>query len=137
MLENALSIMLFMWAVSFSVFGMQLTLGEAYDIEIRNHRGEVIESQLAKLIDQDEINETTENIVSGTYTDANGTAYDRITDNAISSAFVMWELAQLLSGTYIFGFLYLLGVPVIFVTILVIIYLALLARAIVGYLRGT
>ena len=68
MLENALSIMLFMWAVSFSVFGMQLTLGEAYDIEIRNHRGEVIESQLAKLIDQDEINETTENIVSGTYT---------------------------------------------------------------------
>ena len=49
----------------------------------------------------------------------------------------MWELAQLLSGTYIFGFLYLLGVPVIFVTILVIIYLALLARAIVGYLRGT
>ncbi len=48
----------------------------------------------------------------------------------------MWELIQLLTGTYIFGFLYLLGVPLIFVTILVVVYFALLARAIVGYIRG-
>ena len=137
MIEKALSIMLFMWCVSFSVFGIQLTLGEAFGIELRNYRGEVIESQLSKLIAQDQFNSATEAITDGTYVDPNGTRHDRILDNAVSSAFVMWELAQLLSGTYIFGFLYLLGVPVYFVTILVVIYLALLARAIVGYLRGT
>ena len=136
MIEKALSIMLFMWCVSFSVFGFQVTLADAFDITLVNFRGEPIEPQLAKLIDQDSFNRATENIVSGVYTDKNGTEHDRIEDAGVSSVFIMWELAQLLSGTYIFGFLYLLGVPLIFVTVLVVIYFALLARAIVGYFRG-
>lgn len=137
MIEKSLSIMIFMWAVSFSVFGFQVALADAFGIEITNYRGEAIRPQLARLIDTESFNSATEAIVSGTYTDANGTEHNRITDAGISSIFIVWELIQLLSGTYIFGFLYLLGVPLIFVTILVIIYFALLARAIVGYIRGS
>lgn len=137
MIEKALSIMLLMWCTSFAVFGFQVGLADAFGIELTNFRGEPIRPQLARLIDQEQFNTATEAIISGTYTDANGTEHDRVEDAGIASVYIVWELVQLLSGTYIFGFLYLLGVPLIFVTILVVIYFALLARAIVGYIRGS
>ena len=135
MIENAFTIMLFMWCVSFSVFGMQYVLGDVLGIEITNFRGEPVRPTLLKIIDQDEVNKITVDIVTGDYRD-NQTAYDKVENYGVAAAFVAWELVQLLSGTYIFGFMYVMGIPLIFITFIVILYFALLARAIVGYIRG-
>ena len=45
-------------------------------------------------------------------------------------------LVELVTGTYVFDILYHLGVPIIFVAGMVILYVALLARAILGWIRG-
>ena len=135
MIENALNIMLFMWCVSFSVFGIQFVVGDVLDVDITNYRGEPVRSHLAAMINTDQINQVTVDIIEGDYQD-NSTEYDKVEDYGIAAAFVAWELILLLSGTYIFSFLHLMGVPLIFVSVLVILYLMLLARAIVGYIRG-
>ena len=135
MIENALNIMLFMWCVSFSVFGIQFVVGDVLDVDITNYRGEPVRSHLASMINTDQINQVTVDIIEGDYKD-NSTEYDKVEDYGIAAAFVAWELILLLSGTYIFSFLHLMGVPLIFVSVLVILYLMLLARAIVGYIRG-
>ena len=94
-----------------------------------------LEPNILTIIDEDTINTTTENIVTANFT-TNSTFYDEVETFTTAAAFVAWELVTLLSGTYIFNFLYLMGIPIIFVTFFVILYLALLARAIIGYVRG-
>ena len=135
MIESALQIMLCMWAVSFSVFGFQVVLADVAGTELTNYEGEPIRSHLSDLLRQKEFNQVTENVVTANYQD-NTTRYDKVETYPIAAAYVAWELVQLLSGTYIFAFLVLMGEPPIFVTILVVLYFALLARAIVGYIRG-
>ena len=135
MLEKALHIMLFMWAVSFSLIGFQYVVADTIGIELTNYRGDPIRSHLLEFIDQEQINRITENIVTADYTD-NSTRYDRVETYDVAASFVAWELVLLLTGTYIFSMLVLLGVPSIYVTGLAVLYFALLARAIVGYIRG-
>jgi len=135
MMEAALKIMLFMWSVSFSVLGGQFVVGDVIGIELTNFDGVPIKSHILTIIDEDTINITTENIVTANFT-TNSTFYDKVETFTTGAAFVAWELVTLLSGTYIFNFLFLMGIPLIFVTFLVILYLALLARAIIGYVRG-
>ena len=135
LIEKALQIMLFMWAVSFSILGVQYVIGDVIGTEVRNYRGEPLRSHVIELINQDQINRITENIVSANFTD-NSTRYDRVETYDVAASFVAWELVLLLTGTYIFSILVFLGVPPIFVTGLAVLYFALLARAIVGYIRG-
>lgn len=134
-MEKALHIMLFMWCISFSVLGGQYVIGDVFGITITNLDGVPVKAHILTLIDEDLINETTENIVTANFT-TNSTFYDEVETFTTAAAFVAWELVLLLSGTYIFNFLFLMGVPLIFVGFFVILYLALLARAIIGYVRG-
>ena len=135
MLESALKIMMFMWAVSFSVLGGQYIIGDAFGIELVNFNGEPIKSHIVALINEDEFNERSSNIATGNF-QANTTTYDRVETFTTGAAFVAWELITLLSGTYIFNFLFILGIPPYFVSIFVILYILLLGRAIIGYIRG-
>lgn len=134
-MEKALIIIIFMYAVSFSVYGAQFVLGDVFGVTLQSYDGTTLEPYLLDFVEEGTINTRTENIVNGTYID-NGTTYNRVTDFSVSAAYVAWELVQLLSGTYIFNLVYLLGVPLVFVTPLVILYLMLLARAIIGLIRG-
>lgn len=135
MMEKAMHIMLFMWCVSFSVLGGQYVIGDVFGIELTNFDGVPVKSHLLTLIDIDEINTVSENIITANFTD-NSTAYDKIETFTTAAAFVAWEVITLLSGTYIFNFMFLMGIPIIFVSFFVIIYVMFLARAIIGYIRG-
>ena len=135
MIEKALIIIIFMYAVSFAVLGGQYVLGDVFNVTLTNYEGTPVKSYILDFVEDGTINTVTANIVNGTYVD-NGTAYDRILDFSTSAAYIAWELVQLLSGVYIFNFIYLMGVPLIFVTPLVILYLVVLGRAIIGYIRG-
>jgi hypothetical protein len=147
-MESALKIMLFMWSVSFSVLGGQYIIGDVINVDLQNtwtdFNGDGVidtsdhvklKSHLLTIIDEDTINETTQNIVTANFT-TNSTYYDKVETFTTGAAFVAWELVTLLSGTYIFNLLYLMGLPVMFIAFFVILYLALLARAIIGYVRG-
>ena len=48
----------------------------------------------------------------------------------------MWTLLSLLTGTYMFGFLGLLGINVAFIVVLQLIFRVIVASAIVYYIMG-
>ena len=145
--ESAIKIMLFMWAVSFSVLGGQYIVGDVINVDLQNtwtdFNGDgVVDSSdhialkphLLSIIDVDTINTTAENIVTADFK-SNSTYYDKVETGTTALFFVTWEIITLLSGTYIFNLLYLMGVPVMFIAFFVIMYVALLGRAVISYLR--
>ena len=148
MIDKTLVIIIFMYAISFSILGIQYELGDIYGVtlvtivDLRDSSGNIvtpagtaIESSLLGFINQGELNQRAINIVQGNFT-GNTTYYDKVETFTTGAAFVAWELVTLLSGTYIFNMMYLLGVPLYFVIGFLALYLFLLARTIIGLVRG-
>ena len=146
MIDKALIIIMFMYAVSFSMLGVEYELS-TYGITlvtmvpttsatgVVTPAGTPINSAIVGFLNMNEFNHRASNIVTANYS-ANTTYYSRIETFTTGAAVVAWELVTLLSGTYIFNLLALLGVPYYFVIGFVSLYLFLLARAILGYVRG-
>ena len=135
MSEKALVIIVFMYGTSFSLLGAQYVISDVFGSTLTSPvTGQPIKSSLLGngtngiinigIINQQQLN-ITSNSRSATVTNPIGTA-----------ASMAWEIMQILTGTYIFNTLYLLGVPAIFIAGLVILYVILLARAIIAYIRG-
>ena len=133
MIEKALIVIIFMYAASMSMIGGQI-VADMMGITIVNYNGVPVTSHIATAINEDELNTRTANIVSANYT-GNSTFYDKIETFTTSAAYVAWELITLLTGTYIFNVLLIMGIPNHFVLIFVTLYVLLLARAIIGYIR--
>lgn len=124
-----------MYAASLSIMGVQYVIADVFHVELTNLDGVPITSSIVGFIGQNEFNQRMINIVEANFT-SNSTFYSKIETFTTGAAFVAWELVTLLTGTYIFNFLYLMGVPLIFVMAFLMLYLFLLARAILGYVRG-
>ena len=135
MIDKPLIIIIFTYALSFSILGIQFEVADVWKKTLVNFEGEPIESHIVNFINQDELNQRSVNMVNANFT-GNSTYYSKIETFTTGAAFVAWELITLLSGLYIFNFVYLMGVPQYFVVGLVMLYLILLGRAIVGYVRG-
>ncbi|MCH7560095.1 MAG: hypothetical protein IIC67_01785 [Thaumarchaeota archaeon] len=135
MMDKALMIIIFMYIAGFSIVGIQFTLADVFNITLTNMEGLPIRSHIVDMIREGNINERTGNIVTANFT-TNSTFYDRVETSATSMAYVTWELITLLTGTQIFYLMFLFGMDKIFVGIFVVVYVLLLARAIIGYLRG-
>jgi len=136
MIDKALIIVIFFYAAGMMMVGMQYTLGQVFDVELISPvSGEPIESAIVGYLQIEEFNQATENIVSANFTN-NSTFYDRIETFTTGAAFVGWELIELMTGTYIFHIMLLFGVPQWLVATFILLYILLLARAIVGYVRG-
>ena|SRR3990167_1378197 len=125
--------MLFMYSVSFGILGAQF-LGCAFDIELTNMDGVPLEScdgdgNLSSMINMDELNVRTLNI-------ANTNQTDITTDPIIAAAGVALQIFLLLTGTHVFNIMILFGVPLVFVSGLVILYLIMLGRTLIALLRG-
>ena len=128
MIEKALIVIIFMYAVSFSLLGGQYVM-DVFGITMTNYDGVEIRSSLLAIVDTDEIN-----TVTGQLTSVNGTEAGE--DPFGVAAVLTVELLQLMTGTYIFNLLFLFGVPAIFVYGMVVLYALLLFRALIAYLRG-
>lgn len=137
LIDKALIVIIGMYALSIGVIGAQV-LASDYNVTITNFQGTPVYSHVLGFINQQQLNQITTNIVAGNFSDSgeNTTYFHRVETFTTGAAFVAWELIQLLSGTYIFNFLYLMGVPPVFVAGFVVLYLLLLARAVIGYVRG-
>lgn len=133
MIDTSLKIMTFMWCVSFSLIGVQLVIADEYGIVMKSADGTPMLPELLKLTNQELYNDTLESLADE---ESNPDLLERITDSTTSAALVAWELVQLLSGTYIFNLLAVFGIPVPFIAIVAILYMAFLARTVIGYVRG-
>lgn len=136
MIDKALMIVIVFYALGISFVGIEFTLGQVYHVEMVSPvTGDPINSVIVSYMQQSELNNRTQNIVSANFT-TNSTFYDRVETFTTGAAFVAWELVTLMTGTYIFYIMLLFGVPEWFVVGLVTLYILLLARAIIGLTRG-
>ncbi len=135
MIDKALMVIIFMYAVGFSIVGIQFTLADVFGITLTNMEGVAVDSALRGFLKQDELNIRSANIVSANFT-GNTTFYDRVETFTTGAAFVAWELITLMTGTYIFYIMILFGIDTIFVIGFLALYLMLLARAVIGYIGG-
>ena len=125
-----------MYGAGLMFIGMEYTIGQIVDVEMVSPvSGIPINSAIVGYLQEDDLNSSTNLIVTANYT-SNSTFYDRVETFTTGAAFVAWELIQLMTGTYIFNILLLFGVPQWLVTLFVTLYILLLARAIIGYVRG-
>ena len=136
MIDKALIIVIFFYSFGFISVGLEYSVSQIWHVEMVSPlTGEPMNSQIVGYLQQDNLNEKSTNIINANYT-ANSTFFDKIETFTTAAAFVAWELVALMTGTYIFRTMLLLGVPAWFVTSFIVIYGLLLARAIIGYIRG-
>jgi hypothetical protein len=144
LLDRALWMMLGMWMATFATLGAQYMIGDvlgweltvqctdSIPVDCESIRGEPMKKHLLGYIDLANINGILSNSITGT----DGGTIDRIVNSVQAAAYVGWNIIGMLTGTYIFSFLYFMGVPTIFVVGIALVYAVLLVRAIVGYIRG-
>jgi len=135
LIEKSLIIIITIYAISFSALGFQYVIGDLFGFTITNYRGEEIKSDILDWIDESYLNQLSQNVVTANFTE-NETAFNKVIDSTIAAAYVGWELVQLITGTYVYNHHYHLGVPPIFIAGMVILYVFLLGRTIIGYIRG-
>ena len=138
--------MLSLWIITFMLLGVQYLMGDVFgwDITIMctdadvlawkcsDYYGQPIKSNLLGYINTADITSKLDSSLDGT---DNGTI-DRLIGFATAAAFVAWNLIAIFSGVTIFQLLWFLGMPFIIVTGIALVYYVLLARAILGYVRG-
>lgn len=136
MIDKALIIIITMYALGLMMVGLESTLLQVYHVEmISPLTGEPVKGAVEGYLQMSEFNARSANIASADFT-TNSTFYDRVETFTTGAAFIAWELVTLMSGTYIFHIMILFGIPQWFVTAFIILYILLLARAIIGYVRG-
>lgn len=123
---------MFMLAVSIGIAVAQFVYADAYGITLLDFQGHPLKDIILQIT-----NIGTVNTLVG---EANSLNSTNIGGNPLGVASGIASLAvtlvELVTGTYVFDILYHLGVPVIFVVGMIILYVALLARAILGWIRG-
>jgi hypothetical protein len=129
LIEKALIVIIFMYSTSFGILAAQFLWADMVGIELVNADNVGLGPSIETILDIDQINTSTSGIVNLNQT---GVTQDPIS----TAANLTWDILQLLTGTYIFNVLALLGIPAIVIAGLVIIYTMLLFRALIGYLRG-
>ncbi len=117
--------------------GMEYSVNQVYHVEMVSRlTGEQMPSSaIVGYLQNDDFNTSTTEITSANYT-GNSTFYSKVETFTTGAAYVAWELIGLMTGTYIFNMMLLIGIPAWFVTAFIALYILLLARAIIGYVRG-
>lgn len=128
-IEKSLIIIMFFYASAFCLLGAQFIWADVFHITMTNFQGQPLKNNLLN-----DIHTNTFNTVSNTVIQTNQTTVGF--DAIAAAANIAWDLILLISGTYIFDLLLQLGVPGLFVALFVGLYIFLLARSILGWIRG-
>lgn len=129
--------------MSFSALGVQYVfsdvIGWSMTVQCSDgcaQYGEPMKPYLLSVFSDGTINSVLTDASTGNYSPEDNSPFDKIINFSTAAAFIGWEVVQLLTGTYVFTFLYFMGVPWIFVTGFATLYAVFLIRGIVGYIRG-
>ena len=129
MIDKPFYIIIAAYSFSFGLLGAQF-MADSYGIVLTAPDGTVIKNALLEYINEDQINTFSSNVTASN----NGTSWGL--EPIIQAGNIATFLFYLLTVTLIFNFLYLFGVPAIFIIPIVVIYFILLARAIIALIRG-
>lgn len=141
MIEKPLIIIIFMYFAGFCLVGVQYLYADVLGITLVNEDGIELRSTVLDILDMPNVNSVALNI-------ANATDAENSTLSAIDNAFQVGynvakiyvgsgvDIAMLLTGTYIFNLVYWVGVPTIFIVPMVVIYMFMLGRTLIAYIRG-
>lgn len=134
MIEKPMFIVITVYMISFMVLAGQYLVGDVFGITIRNGDGVEVKSNLLAILDIDTLNQI-EADMAAAQNQTNSTLSP--IENAFGiGLFVGWELLTVLTGTYIFNFLLLMGVPAIIVAGLLLVYFIMVGRTIIALIRG-
>lgn len=129
MIEKSLIVIIFMYASGIALLGAQYIWADTFHVTMTNFSGQPLKNNLLTDLHQDTFNKVTNSTLQTNSTipfvDAVGLAGS-----------IGWDLILLVSGTYIFDILLQLGVPIIFIIGFVFLYIFLLMRSIMGWIRG-
>jgi len=121
--------MIFMYATSFGLLGAQFLVGDVIGVTMTDIEGNPLKSSILTTIQVDTLGTSAQNVIGTNQTTV-------VSDPITAAAGIAWELIQLMTGTYIFNIAYLMGVPLIIVAGMTLLYIILLMRTIIAYLRG-
>ena len=121
--------MIFMYATSFGLLGAQFLVGDIIGVTMTDIEGNPLKSSILSTIQVDTLGTSAQNVIGTNQTTV-------VSDPITAAAGIAWELIQLMTGTYIFNIAYLMGVPLIIVAGMTLLYIILLMRTIIAYLRG-
>lgn len=121
--------MIFLWASSFGLLGAQYVFGDVYGITIVSPvTGQPMKSALLTYFNINTINTIGSNVTNTTRTS--------VVTNINEFLSIVWEMIQILTGTYVFNLFNIMGIPAITTAGFVVLYIFLLVRAYFGYIRG-
>ena len=129
MIEKSLMIVIFLYSFGFCMLGIQYIYFDVFHTTMTNFSGVPLKNNLINDLNQNTINQVTNNIVQTNQTSV-------FLNSVGIAANIAWDLILLLSGTYIFDLAIQFGVPTIFVVGFIVLYLFLVGRSIMGYIRG-
>lgn len=116
------------------MLGAQYIIGDVFHHQMTNFQGQPIKTNLLNDIQTATLNKIQVN--STCTTDSCRSQVNNPITYLAYAANIAWNLILLITGFYIFGVMLDFGVPVIFVMGFVGIYLFLLIRSIMGFVRG-
>ena len=131
--DKSLMIIIFMYAVGFMMFSAQYLIGDVFGLQITSFDGKTpIKSNLLNILQTGKL-QTFENNLN--ITASNQGNY--VANVIFSAGSVAFEVALLGTGTYVFYMLGLFGIPTVVTFPLLAIYIILLARTLLSYIRGS
>jgi len=132
--EKALIMMIFLYATSFSFLFAQFMIADVFGLTIKNYKGAEIKSAIVTSINQESIKSVETKVIATNFT---------LIDTAaafVTAGNILKELFLLLIGVYIFEGMYqFLGADTaafLVVSSMILLYVVLLARAGIAYVRG-
>ena len=129
MIEKSLIIIIFLYITSFALLGAQYIWADVFHVTMTNFSGQPLKNNLLT-----DVHTNTLNQISNSTLQTNPA---NIIGNVVGNAGgIAWDLVLLVTGTYIFDVLAQMGVPTIFIVGFVTVYIFLLIRSIMGWIRG-
>lgn len=138
-----------MYIASFTFIGVQYTLGDylnhdmvtmidVYDPinHVTTPAGTPINTIVSDVANLNTFNTIGSRVTGGTYSNADASAFDKAINFTVAAAYIAWDAVLLLTGTQIFTLAFMMGVPYIFVTGIVIVYVFFLIRTAIALIRG-
>ena len=105
-------------------------LADSYGITLTAFDGTPIKNALLVYINEGELNQFASNVTASN----NGTSWGL--EPIIQAGNIATFIFYLVTGTLIFNYMALFGIPIIFIAPIVVIYFILLGRSIIALIRG-
>ena len=137
--EKSLIIVMLVYSISFSLLGTQYIVADVFHVQMTDFNGNPIKNVLITGVGQQSNGQSTLNAIYTNSTCTTPTCQNKAesaTTYLLVAATYAWNIFMLISGLYVFQFLYQLGVPIIFMMGFIALYLFFLVRSMMGWIRG-